>query len=118
MMCTVQCHNFADVTATQWLWHKQQFVAIELQQYELSIGIHMVCHPDGYYWGYFTGAISLYGVPGRLWGESTGHRWIPLTKASDADLLCILWFAPEQTVEQTIETLVNWVAIALIMMSL
>ena len=23
-----------------------------------------------------------------LWGESIGHRWIPLTKASDADLRC------------------------------
>ena len=25
-------------------------------------------------------------VTGRLWGEATGHRWIPLTKASDAEL--------------------------------
>ena len=25
-------------------------------------------------------------VTGPLWGESTGHRWIPLTKASDAKL--------------------------------
>ena len=24
----------------------------------------------------------------------TGHRWIPLTKASDADLWCFLWSAP------------------------
>ena len=24
----------------------------------------------------------------------TGHRWIPLTKASDAELLCFLWSAP------------------------
>ena len=23
------------------------------------------------------------------------HRWIPLTKASDAELWCFLWFAPE-----------------------
>ena len=26
------------------------------------------------------------------------HRWIPLTKASDAELRCFLWSAPEQTV--------------------
>ena len=32
-----------------------------------------------------------------LWGETTGHRWIPLTKASDAVLWCFLWSAPEQT---------------------
>ena len=29
-----------------------------------------------------------------LWGEFTGHRWIPLTKASDADLRCFRWSAP------------------------
>ena len=30
---------------------------------------------------------------------SIGDRWIPLTKASDWELWCSLWFAPEQTVE-------------------
>ena len=29
-----------------------------------------------------------------LCGEFTGHRWIPLTKASDAELWCFLWSAP------------------------
>ena len=55
-------------------------------------------------------------VTGPLWGESTCHRWIPLTKASDADIWCFLWSAPIQTVEQIIETLVIWDAIVLIMM--
>ena len=27
--------------------------------------------------------------------EFTGHWWIPLTKASDAELWCFLWSAPE-----------------------
>ena len=31
--------------------------------------------------------------------EFTGHRWIPLTQTSDAELWCLLWSAPEQTVE-------------------
>ena len=31
-----------------------------------------------------------------LCGEFTGHRWIPLTKASDAELWCFLWSAPEK----------------------
>ena len=53
-----------------------------------------------------------------FWGESTGHRWIPLTKASDAELWCFLCSVPEQTVEQTIETQVIWDAITLIMTSL
>ena len=55
---------------------------------------------------------------GPLCGESTGHRRIPLTKASDAELRCSLWSAPEQTVEQTIETRVIWEAIATIITSL
>ena len=54
----------------------------------------------------------IFRVTGPLWGESIGHRWIPPTKASDAELWC------EQTVEQTIETPVIWDAIALIMTSL
>ena len=46
------------------------------------------------------------------------HQWIPLKKASDAELWYFLWSAPEQTLEQTIETRVIWDAIALIMTSL
>ena len=57
-------------------------------------------------------------VTGLLCGEFTGHRWIPLTRASDAELWYILWSALEQTVEQAIETPVIWDAIALIMTSL
>ena len=53
-----------------------------------------------------------------MWGESTGHRWITLTKASDAEFWCFLWSPPEQTLGQTIETPVFWDAIALIMTSL
>ena len=57
-------------------------------------------------------------VTGPLWGEFTGHRWIPLTKASDAELWCFPWSAPEQTVQQTIEMPVNWDTTTLIMKSL
>ena len=56
-------------------------------------------------------------VTGPLWGESTGRQWIPLTKATDTEL-CFLWSALEQTVEQAIETLVIWDAIAILMTSL
>ena len=41
---------------------------------------------------------SIFCVTGPSCGEFTGHRWIPLTKASDAELWCLLWSAPEQTV--------------------
>ena len=38
-------------------------------------------------------------VIGHFCGEFTGYRWIPRTKASDAELWCFLWSAPEWTVE-------------------
>ena len=38
---------------------------------------------------------NIFRVTGHLFGEFTGHRWIPLTKASDGELWCILWSAPE-----------------------
>ena len=61
---------------------------------------------------------SNFRVNGPLCGEFTDHRWIPLTKANDAELWCFPWSAPEPTVEQTMETLVIWDTTALIMTSL
>ena len=57
-------------------------------------------------------------ITGPLWRESTVDRWIPFTKASEAELLCFHWSELEQTVEKTIDTLGIWDAIALIMTSL
>ena len=42
---------------------------------------------------------NIFRVTGHLCGEFTGPRWIPRTKASDAELWCFLWSASEQTVE-------------------
>ena len=49
--------------------------------------------------------------------SSNGPRWVPQTKASDAELWCLLWSAPEYTVECTIVRLVIWDPIAPIMTS-
>ena len=38
---------------------------------------------------------KIFRVTDHLCGEFTGHRWIPRTKASDAELWCFLWSAPE-----------------------
>ena len=38
---------------------------------------------------------NIFRVTGHLCGEFTGPRWIPRTKASDAELWCLLWSAPE-----------------------
>ena len=39
---------------------------------------------------------NIFRVTGLLSGEFTGHRRIPLTKASDAELWCFLWAVPEK----------------------
>ena len=61
---------------------------------------------------------NIFRITGPLWEEFTGRRWIPLTKASDAELGRFLWSAPEQKGQQIIETQVIWDTIALIMTSL
>ena len=61
---------------------------------------------------------KIFRVTGLLCGEFTGLRWIPRTKASDAELWCFHWSAPEPTVEQTMETLVIWDANTRIVTSL
>ena len=38
---------------------------------------------------------NIFRVTGPLWGEFTGHRWNPLTEASDAQLWGFLWHATE-----------------------
>ena len=57
--------------------------------YELVAGEYWICvsHDDVIKWKHFR-------VTGPLCGEFTGHRWIPLTKASDAELWWFLWSAP------------------------
>ena len=58
---------------------------------------------------------NIFRVTGPLCGVFNDRRTV---KDSDAELWCFLWSAPEQTVEKTIETLVIWDTIALILTSL
>ena len=58
---------------------------------------------------------NIFHITGPLWEESTGDQLIPLTKASAVELWCFLWPAPEQMVEQVIETPVIWDVILIIM---
>ena len=53
--------------------------------YRLVKSVYMMTSSNG----------NIFRVTGPLCGEFTGHRWIPLTKASDAKLWCFLWSAPE-----------------------
>ena len=61
---------------------------------------------------------NIFRITGPLFGESTGHWGIPLTKVSDAKLWCDLWSAAEQTVNQTVEKPVIWDTFAFIMATL
>ena len=89
-----------------------------------TIKLNVQCnHNDVIKWKYFLRYWPLcwgniFRVTGPLCGEFTGHRWVPRTQASDAELWCFLWFALEPTVEQTMETLVIRDATALIVTSL
>ena len=46
-------------------------------------------------------------ITGSLWGEFTGHRWIPLTKTSDVELWCFLWPAPAKGLRK--QSICQWV---------
>ena len=62
--------------------------------------------------------METFSITDPLWGESTGHRWIPSQRPVTRSFDFFLWSAPEQTYDQTIETPVIWDTIALIMTSL
>ena len=53
----------------------------------------------GSWWRHQMGAFSALLAMGGGGGEFAGHRWIPRTKASDAELWYFLCSAPEYTVE-------------------
>ena len=55
----------------------------ESNKYHTEMRVDMMASPNG----------NIFRVTSPLCGELTGHRWIPLTKASDAELWCYLWSA-------------------------
>ena len=87
-----------------------QHTAIPLTGYDMTIFKILTVHDD-IKWKHFPRYCPF--VRGN-------HRWplVPLAKASDAELWCFLWFAPELTIEQTIESPVTWDTMALIMTTL
>ena len=73
-----------------------------------AIHVHMMTSSNG----------NIIRVTGHLCREFTGPRWIPHTKASDAELWCFLWSASWIYGWVNIVRLVIWVANTLIMTSL
>ena len=50
---------------------------------------------------------NAFRITGPLWGVSTGHKRIPLTKGQWCGALIFLWCQPELTAEKTVERRVN-----------
>ena len=64
---------------------KQRKQTIECDSYPTSVGwCPFAHHDDVIKWKHFR-------VTGPSWGESIGHWWIPLTKASDTESWYFLW---------------------------
>ena len=76
--------NKNDTVLTLWA-----FIDVYLHQRIFSLYKVMMRSSNG----------NIFRVTGHLCGEFTGPRWIPLTKASDAELWCFLWSASEWKVE-------------------
>ena len=73
--CHPQCHMQIGVILLNW----------KSYSFCLNYNIHMMTPSNG----------NIFHVTGHLCREFTSHRWIPLTKGSDAELWCFLWSAPE-----------------------
>ena len=96
--------NFIDIMRLplcQWNKHEKYG-----QPNHMHLPIYMMTSSNG----------NIFRVTGPLCGEFAGHRWIPLTKASDAEIGCFVWSAPWiNGWVYRIAMLVIWDAIALIM---
>ena len=60
---------------------------------------------------------NIFRITGHLWGESTGDRWIPLTKASDAGVFMFSVICAWTNGRANTRGAGDWDAIALIMTS-
>ena len=52
--------------------------------------VHVMCRQATSHYMMTSPNGNIFRVTGHLCGEFTGHRWIPLTKSSDAELWCFL----------------------------
>ena len=83
--------SYRPVEYMQWIMHMMLLYLVLVWFYYKFV---MMTPSNGY----------IFSVTGLLCGEFPAHRWIPVTKANDVYLWCFLWCAPEETVEQIIET--------------
>ena len=74
------------------LWHQK--IALANTKHDYMI-ICITSYPHSLYAMMTSSNGNIFRVTGHLCGEFTGPRWIPHTKASDAELWCLLWSVPE-----------------------
>ena len=89
-----KCSSRMDLLSPRW--HHFIFVATKAVSWLCILSLE-----PGWWWTSSNG--NIFRVTGPWWRESTSDRWIPLTRASDAELWCALWSAHEQTVKQPTE---------------
>ena len=82
----ISFRNIFTVTETSWGWFNMNMLS---HQYRSPIINIRRSHPLMMTWS--NG--NIFRFIGPLWGKSTGDRWIPLTKASDAELWYLLFCA-------------------------
>ena len=75
----------------------QRFFDLTNQSYDVIELIGPTVHWSSHMMTSLNG--NIFGITGLFCGKFTGHWWIPLTKASDAELWYFLWSVPEQTFE-------------------
>ena len=69
---------------------------VDPRVFAIRVVAHHIPFSDGTFSMMTSSNGNVFRVTGPLLcGEFTGHRWVPLTKASDAELWCFLWSAPE-----------------------
>ena len=89
--------------AQWWPCQSPAFILDGSWKYQCIVGMatYGESHGDVIKWKHFP----------RYWPfvrEFTGHRWIPRTKASDAELWCFTWSPLAPTVDRTMETPSRW----------
>ena len=83
VIVTKRCSYFA-VLLMRDLWMMRLSATLNKVLWILISSQYMMTSSNG----------NIFRVTGPLYVEFTGHRWIPHTKASDAELWCFLWSAP------------------------
>ena len=95
---TLEIRNHEEKNEKTGLYPEDDLLGITLVLIHVfGYGIELICGlvtPDGL--GMMTPSNrNIFRVTGPLWGESTGHLWFLLTKASDGEIWYFLWSAPE-----------------------